>query len=102
MQAARIYAKAKKAPIIYCLGVTEHSTGTEGVMSMSNMAMMVGKLGRPGCGVNPLRGQNNVQGACDMGAQPNRFPGLSERSPITVGCRWRSSRRPGACQLTQR
>ena len=74
-QAARIYAKAKKAPIIYCLGVTEHSTGTEGVMSMSNMALMVGKLGREGCGVNPLRGQNNVQGACDMGAQPNQFPG---------------------------
>lgn len=76
--AARIYAKADKAPIIYCLGVTEHSTGTEGVMSMSNMAMMVGKLGRPGCGVNPLRGQNNVQGACDMGAQPNDFPGYQK------------------------
>ena len=73
--AARMYAKAEKAPIIYCLGVTEHSTGTEGVMSMSNMAMMVGKLGRPGCGVNPLRGQNNVQGACDMGALPEKFPG---------------------------
>lgn len=77
-KAARIYAKAKKAPIIYCLGVTEHSTGTEGVMSMSNMAMMVGKLGRPGCGVNPLRGQNNVQGACDMGAQPNDYPGYQK------------------------
>ena len=73
--AARMYAKAEKAPIIYCLGVTEHSTGTEGVMSMSNMAMMVGKLGKPGCGVNPLRGQNNVQGACDMGALPEKFPG---------------------------
>ncbi|AAU37339.1 MULTISPECIES: formate dehydrogenase subunit alpha [Basfia] len=73
--AARIYATAKKAPIIYCLGVTEHSTGTEGVMSMSNMAMMVGKIGREGCGVNPLRGQNNVQGACDMGASPNQYPG---------------------------
>ncbi|MCF0143077.1 MAG: formate dehydrogenase subunit alpha [Parasporobacterium sp.] len=73
--AARIYAKARKAPIIYCLGVTEHSTGTEGVMSLSNMAMMVGKIGRSGCGVNPLRGQNNVQGACDMGAQPNQYPG---------------------------
>ena len=77
-KAARIYAKAKKAPIIYCLGVTEHSTGTEGVMSMSNMAMMVGKLGRSGCGVNPLRGQNNVQGACDMGAQPNDYPGYQK------------------------
>ncbi len=77
-EAARIYAKAEKAPIIYCLGVTEHSTGTEGVMSMSNMAMMVGKLGKSGCGVNPLRGQNNVQGACDMGAMPNCFPGYQK------------------------
>lgn len=77
-EAALIYAKAKTAPIIYCLGVTEHSTGTEGVMSMSNMAMMVGKLGRPGCGVNPLRGQNNVQGACDMGALPGDFPGYQK------------------------
>lgn len=77
-EAALIYAKANKAPIIYCLGVTEHSTGTEGVMSMSNMAMMVGKLGRPGCGVNPLRGQNNVQGACDMGALPGDFPGYQK------------------------
>ena len=77
-EAARMYAKADKAPIIYCLGVTEHSTGTEGVMSMSNMALMVGKLGKPGCGVNPLRGQNNVQGACDMGAQPKDFPGYQK------------------------
>jgi len=77
-EAARMYATAKKAPIIYCLGVTEHSTGTEGVMSMSNMAMMVGKLGRPGCGVNPLRGQNNVQGACDMGAMPGDFTGYQK------------------------
>lgn len=77
-EAARMYAKAKKGPIIYCLGVTEHSTGTEGVMSMSNMAMMVGKLGRSGCGVNPLRGQNNVQGACDMGAMPGHFPGYQK------------------------
>ena len=76
--AAHMYAEAGKAPIIYCLGVTEHSTGTEGVMSMSNMAMLVGKLGRPGCGVNPLRGQNNVQGACDMGATPADFPGYQK------------------------
>lgn len=76
--AAIMYAKADKAPIIYCLGVTEHSTGTEGVMSMSNMALLVGKLGREGCGVNPLRGQNNVQGACDMGAQPTDFPGYQK------------------------
>ena len=78
VEAAHMYATADKAPIIYCLGVTEHSTGTEGVMSMSNMAMLCGKLGRPGCGVNPLRGQNNVQGACDMGAMPNKFPGYQD------------------------
>ena len=78
IEAARMYATAKKAPIIYCLGVTEHSTGTEGVMSMSNMAMLCGKLGKPGCGVNPLRGQNNVQGACDMGASPTDFPGYQK------------------------
>ncbi|HAP3322690.1 TPA: formate dehydrogenase subunit alpha [Enterococcus faecalis] len=78
IQAARMYVKAEKAPIIYCLGVTEHSTGTEGVMSMSNLAMLVGKVGKPGCGVNPLRGQNNVQGACDMGCMPYDFPGYQK------------------------
>lgn len=78
IEAARMYATAEKAPIIYCLGVTEHTTGTEGVMSMSNMAMLCGKLGKSGCGVNPLRGQNNVQGACDMGAMPTDFPGYQK------------------------
>lgn len=77
-EAALLYAKADKAPIIYCLGVTEHSTGTEGVMSMSNIAMLTGKIGKPGCGVNPLRGQNNVQGACDMGCLPTDFPGYQK------------------------
>ncbi len=76
--AARMYAKADRAPILYCLGVTEHSTGTEGVMSLSNLAMVTGKLGRPGCGVNPIRGQNNVQGACDMGAMPTDFTGYQK------------------------
>ena len=78
VEAARMYAKADKAPIIYCLGVTEHSTGTEGVMSLSNLAVITGKIGRSGCGVNPLRGQNNVQGACDMGALPTDFPGYQK------------------------
>ncbi len=78
VEAARMYATAKKAPIIYCLGVTEHSSGTEGVMSMSNMAVLCGKIGRSGCGVNPLRGQNNVQGACDMGASPTDYPGYQK------------------------
>ncbi|MCR5748209.1 MAG: formate dehydrogenase subunit alpha [Lachnospiraceae bacterium] len=78
IEAARMYATAKKAPIIYCLGVTEHSTGTEGVMCMSDMAVLCGKIGKSGCGVNPLRGQNNVQGACDMGAQPTDYPGYQK------------------------
>ena len=77
-EAARMYAKAPRAPIIYCLGVTEHTTGTEGVMSLSNLALVTGKLGRRGCGVNPLRGQNNVQGACDMGTQPTDYPGYQK------------------------
>ena len=75
IETARIYATLDRIPILYCLGVTEHHTGTEGVMSLANLAMLCGKLGRPGCGVNPIRGQNNVQGACDMGASPNQFPG---------------------------
>lgn len=77
-RAAHLYAKAKKAPLMYCLGVTEHTTGTEGVMSLSNIAMMVGKIGRSGCGVNPIRGQNNVQGACDMGCLPGDYPGYQK------------------------
>ena len=77
-EAARMYATAKKAPIIYCLGVTEHITGTEGVMSLSNLALVTGKLGKEGCGINPLRGQNNVQGACDMGTQPTDYPGYQK------------------------
>ena len=76
--AARLYGKAERAAIVYCLGVTEHSSGTEGVMSLSNIAMVTGKYGRPGCGINPLRGQNNVQGACDMGASPGDFTGYQK------------------------
>ncbi len=76
--AAKMYAAAGAAAIVYCLGVTEHSTGTDGVMALSNIAMISGNLGRPGGGVNPLRGQNNVQGACDMGAGPDDLPGYQK------------------------
>ena len=72
---ARKYANAKNAVIIYCLGITELTTGTDNVRSMGNLSMLTGNIGRPGVGVNPLRGQNNVQGACDMGAYPNVFSG---------------------------
>jgi formate dehydrogenase major subunit len=75
---ARQYAKAKNAVIIYCLGITELTTGTDNVRSMGNLSMLCGNIGRPGVGVNPLRGQNNVQGACDMGAYPNVFSGYQK------------------------
>ncbi|MFA7198092.1 MAG: formate dehydrogenase subunit alpha, partial [Methanoculleus sp.] len=75
---ARVYASAKNAVIIYCLGITELSTGTDNVRSLGNLAMLTGNVGRPGVGVNPLRGQNNVQGACDMGAYPNVFSGYQK------------------------
>ncbi len=73
--AARLYATGGNAAIYYGLGVTEHSQGTTMVMGMANLAMATGNIGRPGVGVNPLRGQNNVQGACDMGSFPHEFAG---------------------------
>ena len=75
IEAARIYAEADKAMIIYGLGMTEHTTGTANVMSLGNLAMLTGNVGRRSTGVMPLRGQNNVQGACDMGALPNVYVG---------------------------
>ncbi len=72
-EAARMYAKAEKGSILYCMGITQHTTGTDNVKSLANLAMVCGHLGIEGGGVNPLRGQNNVQGACDMGGLPNVF-----------------------------
>jgi formate dehydrogenase major subunit len=72
---ARLYATAPNAAIYYGLGVTEHSQGSTMVMGMANLAMATGNLGRDGVGVNPLRGQNNVQGSCDMGSFPHELPG---------------------------
>ncbi|HMO70009.1 MAG TPA: molybdopterin-dependent oxidoreductase, partial [Novosphingobium sp.] len=73
--AARLYAKGGNAAIYYGLGVTEHSQGSSTVMAIANLAMATGNIGRPGVGVNPLRGQNNVQGACDMGSFPHELSG---------------------------
>ncbi len=73
--AARLYATGGNAAIFYGLGVTEHSQGSTMVMGMANLAMATGNIGRPGVGVNPLRGQNNVQGSCDMGSFPHELPG---------------------------
>ena len=74
-EAARRYGRAGRAAIYYGLGVTEHSQGSTGVMALANLALATGHLGRDGVGVNPLRGQNNVQGACDMGAVPHELTG---------------------------
>ncbi len=73
--AARLYAKSGNAAIYYGLGITEHSQGSTAVIGLANLAMATGNLGREGVGVNPLRGQNNVQGACDVGGFPHQFPG---------------------------
>ena len=73
--AARLYATGGRAAIFYGLGVTEHSQGSTMVMAMANLAMATGNIGRAGVGVNPLRGQNNVQGSCDMGSFPHEFSG---------------------------
>jgi formate dehydrogenase major subunit len=82
--AARLYAGAGNAAIYYGLGVTEHSQGSTGVMGIANLAMATGNLGREGVGVNPLRGQNNVQGSCDMGSFPHELPGYRHISDDDV------------------
>jgi len=82
--AARLYATAGNSAIYYGLGVTEHSQGTTAVMALANLAMATGNIGRPGVGVNPLRGQNNVQGSCDMGSFPHELPDYRHISdPLT-------------------
>ncbi len=75
VQAARMFAQGPASSIVYAMGITQHTTGTDNVKSLANLAMITGHVGRPSTGVNPLRGQNNVQGACDMGALPNVYPG---------------------------
>jgi formate dehydrogenase alpha subunit len=74
-EAARVYATNKPSSILYAMGITQHSHGTDNVIATANLAMLTGNIGKPSTGVNPLRGQNNVQGACDMGALPNVYSG---------------------------
>ena len=80
VKAARIYATSPASSIVYCMGITQHTCGTETVKNLANLAMLTGQIGRAGTGVNPLRGQDNVQGACDMGALPNVYAGYQ---PVT-------------------
>jgi formate dehydrogenase alpha subunit len=78
IDAARLYAGAKRGSILYCMGITQHTTGTDNVKSLANLAMLCGNMGIAGGGVNPLRGQNNVQGACDMGGLPDVYSGYQK------------------------
>lgn len=100
-EAARLYATSKPASILYCMGVTQHSQGTDSVKSLANLAMLCGNVGVEGGGLNPLRGQNNVQGACDMGALPNVYTGYqrvdNEEEAAKFEAAWgrKLSRTPG-------
>jgi formate dehydrogenase major subunit len=78
VEAARLYAGAQRGSILYCMGITQHTTGTDNVKSLANLAMLCGNLGIEGGGVNPLRGQNNVQGACDFGGLPDVYSGYQK------------------------
>ena len=77
-EAARCYATRKPATILYAMGVTQHTHGTDNVLAVANLALLTGNIGKPSTGVNPLRGQNNVQGCCDMGCLPNVYPGYQK------------------------
>ena len=88
-EAAIAYASAERASIVYSMGITQHSSGTEQVRSVANLALLTGQIGRAGTGVNPLRGQNNVQGACDLACLPNCLPGyqpLTDRGTLDRVC----------------
>jgi formate dehydrogenase alpha subunit len=93
-KAARMYATNSPAAIFYTMGITQHTHGTDNVIATANLAMLTGNIGKPGAGVNPLRGQNNVQGACDVGALPNVYPGyqavadeiMKEKFEAAWGC----------------
>ena len=84
IESARLYARAKAASILYCMGITQHSHGTDNVKSLANLAMLCGHMGKHGGGVNPLRGQNNVQGACDMGGLPNVYTAYQPVADLAV------------------
>ncbi len=91
VEAARIYATEKPAAILYAMGITQHSHGTDNVIATANLAMLTGNIGKPGTGVNPLRGQNNVQGACDMGALPNVYPGYQAVTVADINQKFESA-----------
>jgi formate dehydrogenase major subunit len=81
---ADLYARSESSSIVYAMGITQHITGVDNVKSLANLAMLCGQIGRESTGVNPLRGQNNVQGACDMGGLPNVYPGYQPVSDSQI------------------
>ena len=88
VQAARMYAVAKNAAIYWALGIPEHTHGTENALSLINLALLTGQIGREGTGLNPLRGQNNVQGASDCGAMSWHYPGYQLVDDEQNAYRW--------------
>ena len=103
-EAARMYAGAEAASILYAMGITQHISGTDNVKSLANLAMLCGNVGVEGGGVNPLRGQNNVQGACDMGGLPNVYTGYQKVDDLAANTRmakaWGVKDLPGKPGLT--
>lgn len=99
LEAARTYATRKPASILYAMGITQHTHGTDNVLAISNLALVTGNVGRPSSGVNPLRGQNNVQGACDMGGLPNVYPGYQRVNDPAVRQKFESA---WGCALSDR
>jgi formate dehydrogenase major subunit/formate dehydrogenase alpha subunit len=104
VQAAHIFASAEKAMIVYAMGITQHTHGVDNVRSCANLAMLTGNLGSRGVGVNPLRGHNNVQGACDMGALPDVYTGYQKVTDSEVRAKferaWRVEALPATPGLT--
>ena len=103
VEAARAYGKAPSAAIVYCMGITQHTTGSDNVSACANLALICGQVGRPGAGLWPLRGQNNVQGACDMGALAEFYPGYRRvddpQAAETFRQAWESNLQPPISNL---
>jgi formate dehydrogenase alpha subunit len=97
--AARLFGEAKSACILYGMGITQHTTGTDNVKSVANLLLLTGNIGREGTGFSPLRGQNNVQGACDMGALPNVYPGYQRVDDPAVRMKFETA---WECKLSDR
>jgi len=97
--AARLFGEAKSACVLYGMGITQHTTGTDNVKSVANLLLLTGNIGREGTGFSPLRGQNNVQGACDMGALPNVYPGYQRVDDPAVRMKFETA---WECKLSDR